>query len=210
MSRRNQEARCLTPRQLEILGQIRETRRRHGYSPTMQELADEFQINKVTVFEHVSALVKKGLLRRLPNKARSLEPTDLAESLDDVRPTVFALAGRIAAGYPVEAFEDTETIDLETLFTRPGNVYVLQVRGDSMIDEQIRDGDYVVVEDRKNPRNGETVVAYLERGEATLKRFYRQGKKVRLEPANAAFQPIVVDGREVDIQGIVIGVVRRC
>lgn len=196
----------MTPRQLEILKRIRDHQHSHGYSPTMQELADELDISKVTVFEHVDALVDKGMLRRLPHKARSLELTSSVR-LPDERPTLLPLMGRIAAGRPIEAVEDAESLDLEAIFAQRGETFVLEVTGDSMIDDQICDGDFVVVEKRKTANNGEIVVALLEDGEATLKRFYKERKRFRLQPANEAFEPIYVD--RLDIQGVVIGIVRR-
>ncbi len=209
-SRKRPVGRNLTPRQLQILTAIRDGSRSQGYSPTMQELADQIGISKVTVFEHVNALVKKGLLRRLPHKARSLEVTSLARFPDD-RPTRVPLAGRIAAGRPIEAIENLDTLDLEEVFASRRSVtsanFALKVMGDSMIDDHITDGDYVIVEPRKTPRDGEIVVALLEDGEATLKRFYHERGRIRLQPANAAYEPIYVD--HVDIQGVVVGVVRR-
>jgi repressor LexA len=198
--------RQLTPRQLEILRQIRDSQRTSGYSPTMQELADTLGISKVTVFEHVDALVRKGMLRRLPHRARSLELTGQARFPDE-RPTLLPLAGRIAAGKPIEAVEDNESLDLEAIFSARNEVFVLRVNGESMIDDHIRDGDYVVVERRTAARNGETVVALLDEGEATLKRFYKEKDRIRLQPANPAFEPIFVE--RCDIQGVVIGVVRK-
>jgi repressor LexA len=204
--KRSHESRTLTPRQLAILQFIRDYRRSHGYSPTMQEIADELGITKVTVFEHVGTLVGKGLLRRLPYKARSLELTANV-SLPDSRPTALPLLGRIAAGHPIEALENPETLDLEEIFTSKRETYVLRVNGDSMVDDHIRDGDYVIVERRERARNGETVVALLDDGEATLKRFYRDGKRIRLQPANPEFDPIYVN--RLDVQGVVIGVIRK-
>ena len=202
------ESRRLTPRQLEVLTLIRDGRRRDGYSPTMQELADHLGVSKVTVFEHVEALIEKGLLRRLPHRARSLEITPLAR-FPDRRPTLIPLAGRIAAGCPIEAIEDIESLDLESVFDSGHETFVLQVSGDSMIDEQIRDGDFVIVERRAQVRNGETVVALLAGGDATLKKFYRQGRRIRLQPANRRYKPILVRAGQVQVQGVVIGVVRR-
>ncbi len=201
-------ARRLTPRQLQILTFIRNFQRSQGYSPTMQELADELGITKVTIFEHVEALIAKGLLRRTRHKARSLELSPSAEFPDE-RPTLIPLAGRIAAGLPVDAIEDAESVDLETLFVSRHRRFVLEVQGQSMIDEQIRDGDLVVVEDRPNIRDGDTVVAVLPTGEATLKQFYREGDRVRLQPANPDFEPILVDENDLQVQGVVIGVIRR-
>jgi len=203
-----QESRRLTPRQLEILTLIRNTRRSLGYSPTMQEIADQLDVSKVTVFEHVGTLVRKGLLRRLPHKARSLELTESARFPDE-RPTAIPLAGRIAAGRPIEAIEDTEIVDLESMFSSRHQTFVLEVTGDSMIDEQIREGDLVVVEQRRDARDGETVVALLADGQATLKKLYRDGRRIRLQPANRKYKPISVSPGEVEVQGVVIGVVRR-
>jgi repressor LexA len=205
-TRQKHESRTLTPRQLAILRLIRDFKSSRGYSPTMQEVADELGVTKVTVFEHVGALVKKGLLRRLPYKARSLELTSHAV-FPESRPTALALLGRIAAGHPIEAVENPETLDLETVFASRNDTFVLRVSGDSMIDDHIRDGDYVVVEKRTEVRDGETVVALLEDGEATLKRFYREGDRIRLQPANPDFRPIYVD--HLDVQGVVVGVIRR-
>jgi repressor LexA len=196
----------VTPRQLEILRYIRRSRDRHGYSPTMQEIGDHLGLTKVTVFEHVGALERKGLLLRgAKYSARSLQVSPEFEFPEE-KPTRLPLVGRIAAGSPIEAIEDRETLDLEALFRRRGDVFVLRVTGDSMIDEHIRDGDYVVCERRSQPRNGETVVALLEDGEATLKRFYREKKRIRLQPANPGFKPIFA--RDVDVQGVVVGVIR--
>jgi repressor LexA len=196
----------LTRRQMQILTRIRDYQRSHGYSPTMQELADEFAISKVTVFEHIEGLIEKDLLRRSPHKARSLELTSSAQFPDD-RPTLIPMAGRIAAGVPIEAVEDTEVLDLEQLFDSPHERFVLQVEGESMIDEQIRPGDYVVIEKRDTVRDGDTVVALLPGGDATLKQFFREPDGIRLQPANPKFKPIRVS--EVDVQGVVIGVIRQ-
>jgi repressor LexA len=172
----------------------------------MQELANEFGVSKVTVFEHVAALHKKGCLRRSRHKARSLR---LSETFvfPDERPTRLPLAGVIAAGRPIEAIEEREVLDLEELFVSPNKTFVLRVRGDSMIEDQICDGDYVVCEQRATARDGETVVALLDDGEATLKRLYREHDGVRLQPANAKYTPIRT--RNVNIQGVVVGVIRR-
>jgi repressor LexA len=200
----------LTPKQLHVLRRIRDHRLAHGYSPTMQELADELGVSKVTIFEHVEALIRKGALLRQPNKARSLAVNRAVSLPDAERRTRLPLLGHIAAGHPIEAIEDRQYLDLDELFppTAPRGVgtFVLRVRGDSMIDEQIRDGDYVVVRERSSARSGETVVALLDNGEATLKKFYRDRGRIRLEPANPAYQPIWV--KECRIQGVVVGVIR--
>ena len=157
--------------------------------------------------EHVAGLEKKGFLRRSKHRARSLELTSRVEFPDE-SPTVLPLVGHIAAGAPIEAIENQETVDLEQLFSSRNGSFVLKVRGESMIDEQIRDGDLVVVERRETARDGETVVALLDNGEATLKKFYKEGRRIRLQPANPSFSPIYVEN--VRIQGVVIGVVRTC
>ena len=200
----------LTPKQQKILTLIRDSRLTRGFSPTMQELADELNVSKVTVFEHVEALIKKGALHRDANKARSLELTDDCLLPDEQRPTRLPLVGSIAAGAPIEAVEQREFIDLEDIFASPrssGDVFVLTVKGDSMIDEHIAEGDFVVCRKTTTARNGEMVVALLpDENEATLKRFYKERGRFRLQPANEKYEPIWVD--DVQIQGIVIGVIR--
>ncbi len=202
----------LTPKQLKILQLIRDYRIANGFSPTMQELADELGVSKVTVFEHVEALINKGALTREPNKARSLSIADDAVLPDEENTLRFPLVGKIAAGYPIEKFEDTDELNLEDLFgprvgQRAGS-FALRVDGESMKDEGILDGDYVLIERRDTARDGERVVALLPNGETTLKTLFRQPDgKIRLQPANDAFDPIVVD--DCKVQGVVIGVLRR-
>jgi repressor LexA len=197
----------ITPRQMEILTFIRDFRHANGYSPTLQEIGDSLGLTKVTVFEHAGALERKGLLLRgAKHSARSLRISSKV-TFPDERPTRIPLVGRIAAGVPIEAIEDVDAIDLEELFDRPADTFVLEVTGDSMIDDHICDGDLVVCERRNTARNGETVVALLPDGDATLKRLYRDKGRIRLQPANPAFEPIFVDN--VQIQGVVIGVLRR-
>jgi len=200
---------AVTPRQMEVLRFIKQYRQKLGYSPTMQEIGDALQLSKVTAFEHVGALEKKGLLVRGDrHKARSLQLSDdVSFPEDEHRPAQIPLAGRIAAGSPIEAIEQRESVDLEELFAGPRETFCLKVAGDSMIDEQIRDGDYVVCEKRSEARNGETVVALLDNGEATLKKFYREKGHIRLQPANTKYSPIIVD--RIDIQGVVVGVIRK-
>lgn len=198
----------LTPRQLDVLVAIRDYRYLNGVSPTMQELADQLGTSKVTIFEHVGALEKKGLLKRDKHKARSLEITSDDPLPDEERSTKLPLLGAIAAGSPIDAVENREELDLEQLYNRPNGVFVLKVRGDSMIEDHLCDGDYVVIERRANARNGEQVVALLDSGEATLKRFYKEGKNVRLQPANSTMQPRIIPADAVKVQGVVIGVLR--
>lgn len=201
----------LTPKQLKILQLIRDCRVRHGYSPTMQELADQIGVSKVTVFEHVEALIKKGALTRDPNKARSLSIADGVVVPDEGRPLRFPLVGKIAAGYPIEKVEDRDEIDLlDIVGPRPGRngaMFALRVQGESMKDEGILEGDYILVERADSASNGDRVVALLPNGETTLKTFYREGDKIRLQPANPEFQPIVV--KDCKVQGIVRSVLRR-
>ena len=198
----------LTPRQLDVVVAIRNYRHLHGMSPTMQELADQLGTSKVTIFEHVSALEKKRVLRRDKHMARSLELVNDDKLPDENRATKLPLLGNIAAGSPIEAVENREEIDLETLFHSSKGVYVLRVRGESMIEDHLCDGDFVVIERRETARNGEQVVALLDTGEATLKRFFKEGSKIRLQPANATMEPRIVDANRVRIQGVVIGVLR--
>jgi len=197
----------MTPRQLQVLRYIRDFRNQHGYSPTMQEIGDYLQLTKITAFEHVGALVRKGLLKRGSRyKARSLQVANDVEFADEA-PTKLPLVGRIVAGLPLEAIENRQVLDLETVFTSQHETYALQVAGESMIDDNIADGDYVICERRSDARDGEMVVALLPDGEATLKRLYHEKGKYRLQPANPKFKPLIVDN--VHVQGIVIGVIRK-
>jgi repressor LexA len=198
----------LTPRQLDVIVAIRNYRHLHGYAPTMQELADQLGTSKVTIFEHVGALERKRVLRRDKHKARSLEVIGEERLPDENRSTKLPLLGTIAAGSPIEAVENREEIDLEALFHSRSGVYVLRVRGESMIEDHLCDGDYVVIERRENAKNGEQVVALLDTGEATLKRFYREGSKIRLQPANNTMEPRIVEADRCRVQGVVIGVLR--
>ncbi len=198
----------VTPRQMEVLLFVRDYRARHGYSPTMQEIGNHLHVSRVTVFEHIGALEKKGLLRRgLKHSARSLQLSDDVVFPDSRRPGQFPLAGRIAAGEPIEAVQENETLDLEEMFATSGETFCLRVTGQSMIDEQIRDGDYVICRRSREAADGETVVALLDNGEATLKKLYRETDGIRLQPANPEFSPIYADN--VSIQGVVIGVIRK-
>ena len=200
----------LTPKQLKILQLIRDSRIRRGYSPTMQELADEIGVSKVTVFEHVEALIKKGALTREPNKARSLSIAEGVSVPDESRPLRYPLVGKIAAGYPIEKVADQDEVDLgELLGPRIGHAestFALKVDGDSMKDEGIIDGDFVLVERTEVANNGDRVVALLPDGQTTLKTFFKEDDHIRLQPANDSFEPIRV--KFCQVQGIVRGVVR--
>ena len=201
----------LTPKQLRILALIRDWRVRRGYSPTMQELADEIGVSKVTVFEHVEALIKKGALVREANKARSLSIADGVAVPDESRPMRFPLVGKIAAGYPIEKVAENDEIDVMGIVgPRPGrtaSTFALKVQGDSMKDEGILDGDFILVERTDSAGNGDRVVALLPDGQTTLKTFYKEADHIRLQPANPSFAPIIV--RDCKIQGVVRGVIRK-
>jgi len=204
--RQTRPNRPATPRQAEILTYVRDYTHKNGYSPTYDEIAARFGISKVTVFEHLTTLEERGLVHREKHKARSLRLASHLQLPDD-RPTCLPLVGRIAAGAPIEAIEDREIIDLESLFSSEHGLFVLEVKGDSMIDDHIAEGDLVVAERRTTPANGEMVVALVEGSEATLKRFYREKGRIRLQPANPSYKPIYATN--VQIQGVVIGVIRR-
>ncbi|MEZ6241936.1 MAG: transcriptional repressor LexA [Phycisphaerales bacterium] len=201
----------LTPKQLRILQLIRDSRIRRGYSPTMQELADEIGVSKVTVFEHVEALIKKGALVREPNKARSLSIAEGIAVPDESRPLRYPLVGKIAAGNPIEKVEDIDEIDigdfLGTASDKGDSMFALKVDGDSMRDEGILNGDIILLERAQVAHNGDRVVALLEDGQTTLKTFYKESDHIRLQPANPDYEPIRV--KFCQVQGIVKGVVRK-
>lgn len=200
----------LTPKQLRILQLIRDWRVRRGYSPTMQELADEIGVSKVTVFEHVEALIKKGALIREANKARSLSIAEGIAVPDESRPLRFPLVGKIAAGNPIERVADMDEIDLSEIIAGGrgrDSTFALKVEGDSMRDEGILDGDFVLIERTQVAQNGDRVVALLPDGSTTLKTFFKEDDHIRLQPANPSFDPIRV--KFCQVQGVVKGVVRR-
>jgi repressor LexA len=195
----------LTKRQRQILEFYRAYTAAHALSPTLEEVAQHFGVNKVTIFGHVSELERKGVLSRSGKRiSRGLQLTDQSEDL--ARPSVQIL-GQIAAGSPIQAVEDPEELTWGDLIPDDRSVYALRVRGDSMIEDGIHDGDIVLVEGRQEARNGEMVVAILEDEETTLKRLYKEKKGYRLQPANSSMDPIYVD--DLQIRGVVIGVVRR-
>jgi repressor LexA len=200
---------ALTRRQREVVDVIREFIATNGYSPSLEEIGRALGLSSVaTVHKHVSHLVEKGLVRRKWNQNRSIELAE--DDTQDDRTVAVPLLGTIAAGQPLEAVEDRESVDLpRELLGRRDRVYALRVRGESMIDEQIRDGDLVVIEERQDARDGETVVALIEGSDATLKRFYREGSVVRLQPANREMAPIRVPAESVRVQGVVVGLMRQ-
>src|SRR6202171_2174142 len=204
---------AITRRQHELYDFISRFVAEKQYSPSFEEIKEGMGLSSLaTVHKHVSNLEKKGLLTRDYNRSRSIDllppkgRLKLAMSVNTGM--VLPLLGRIAAGQPIEAIERPETISLAD-FVRSKEAFVLEVSGNSMEDEAILDGDYVLVEKTKVAHNGDIVVALVGGPDATLKRFYREGEKIRLQPSNAKMKPIIVPAADVQIQGRVIGVLRR-
>jgi repressor LexA len=205
----------LTPRQLELLRMIAEYQQSRCYSPTLAEMATTLNISRSTVFEHISELRGKGLLSGSPNKARSLKASSKALELlsrclepdFDCRSEGIPLAGRVAAGLPLEAVENTESLSLNSCFGTGEDIFALEVNGESMIDENIHPGDYVICRRCSTAHDGQLVVAIVDEENATLKRFYKEKKQVRLEPANDNFQPIY--SKNCRIEAVVIGLVKK-
>jgi len=198
----------LTRRQKEILDFLDKHISRKGYAPTIEEIGEHFGLSSLaTVHKHLSNLQEKGLIRRDWNRSRALE---LVATQVAVKAVELPLLGRVAAGSPIEAITASETIFVPEDMVGRRDTYVLQVKGDSMIDEQIRDGDFVIVENRKHANDGEMVIALVDGDSATLKKLYREGGgMVRLQPANARLKPLVIDQDRLRIQGVVIGVLRK-
>ena len=204
---------AITRRQREVYDFISGFVQSHGYSPSFEEIGEGLGLSSLaTVHKHISNLEKKGLLRRDYNRSRSIDVLPprgrMKQSLGMPHSNSLPLMGRIAAGKPIEAIENPASISLAE-FTSSKDVFVLEVTGESMQDEHIVSGDYVLVEKTSTARNGEIVVALVEGSEATLKRFYLEGDRVRLQPANATMQPIIVPAHSVQVQGRVIGVLRK-
>jgi repressor LexA len=202
---------ALTKRQRQVYDFIADFVARQAYSPSFEEIGAGLGLSSLaTVHKHICNLEEKGLLKRDFNRSRSI---DLLPVKTRARPVAAAslelpLLGRIAAGRPLEQLENPGTISLADL-TRSRDVFVLQVSGDSMQDEHIVDGDYVLVEKLPSARDGEIVVALIGGSETTLKRLYREGEQIRLQPSNANMQPILVPAAQVQVQGRVIGVLRK-
>jgi repressor LexA len=199
----------LTKRQREILNYLTAYTEQNGYAPSFEEIAETFQYSSLaTVHEHLTNLQRKGYIRRGYNESRSIDimPTEAAP-----RAIELPLLGAVAAGYPIEALTTGETVTVpDALVGRTGRHYVLRVRGMSMIDEQIRDGDFVIVNDRDRADNGEMVIALIDGSAATVKKYYRERDgRVRLQPANEAVTPMIVNENDLRIQGVVVGVLRR-
>jgi repressor LexA len=197
----------LTERQRDILDFIRKHSRAHGVAPTHREICEAFGYSSYgTVYKHLTLLEKKGLIRRDSNQKRGVElvEDDRAEAGTRALP----LLGHIAAGLPLEVTQGDEMVMVPDALTSRGENFVLKVRGDSMIDDGVLDGDLVIIERRATANNGEMVVAMVA-GEVTLKRFYRDKDRVRLQPANEHMAPIYARAADVVIQGIVVGLMRR-
>jgi repressor LexA len=199
----------LTKRQREILNYLTLYSEQNGYAPSFEEIAEKFSYSSLaTVHEHLSNLERKGFIKRSYNESRAIEilPSDLMPKAIEL-----PLLGAVAAGVPIEAIMHQESIAVPDSFVqRGGNHYVLKVRGNSMIEEQIRDGDFVVVNERQRADNGEMVIAMLHGTSATVKKFYREKDgRIRLQPANETMEPLYVHENDISIQGIVVGVMRR-
>lgn len=210
----------LPPRQKDVVNQIICLTEEHGYPPTLAELALALGLrNRMTVHQHVAALKKKGLVHWEPGLNRSLkvvgaahdfvQQRTLAGIAADARPNGLPLVGQIAAGSPIDALQTDEYLEIDKRYTDEG-CYALKVKGDSMIEDGIYDGDFVIIKPNPSPRNGEVVVALLEDGSATLKRFFKEKNGFRLQPANSQMQPIIVDGsNDIQVRGTVVALFRK-
>ncbi|HEX2331187.1 MAG TPA: transcriptional repressor LexA [Candidatus Angelobacter sp.] len=206
---------AITKRQREVYDYIHDFVVKNGYSPSFEEIGQGLGLSSLaTVHKHVTNLEKKGLLKRDYNRSRSIDVLPIrglfrrAPQKSTGGDISLPLMGRIAAGQPIEAVENPESISLGDI-TRSKDVFVLQVKGESMKDEHIVDGDYVLVEKGNTARDGEIVVALVEGSDATLKRIFKEGANVRLQPSNAAMKPIMAPAKAVQVQGRVIGVLRK-
>ena len=197
----------LTKRQREILDYLNEFIQDHGYAPSLEEIGRRFGLSSLaTVHKHLTNLQEKGFIKRSWNRSRSVE---LVPTRTGGRALELPLLGYVAAGVPIEAIAGSETIAVPEDLAGKRDTYVLRVKGDSMIDEQIRDGDFVIVEDRKTAENGEMVIALIGGSDVTLKKFYRESNRIRLQPANPAMQPLILEPGQVQVQGVVVGVMRK-
>jgi repressor LexA len=197
---------AVTRRQKEVLDFLSSFVERNGYSPSFEEIARGLKLNSLaTVHKHINNLQNKGLLQRAHNRSRSI---DVLPAKSKAKSERLPLLGRIAAGMPVESIATTESISMGDI-TGNREVFALQVRGESMRDEHIIDGDYVIIESTQTARQGEIVVALVDGAETTLKRYYREGDRIRLQPSNSEMEPIYVAASSMAIQGRVLGVLRR-
>ncbi|MEO8634073.1 MAG: transcriptional repressor LexA [Gemmatimonadales bacterium] len=200
---------ALTKRQSEILNYLQEHIRERGYAPSFEEIAEQFSFQSLaTVHEHLTNLERKGYIHRTHNESRAIE---VLPPKGTTGATEIPLLGRVAAGAPIESIASGETLAVpDALLPRRGPNYALKVQGESMIDDHIIDGDFVVVNGRQAAENGEMVIAMINGSEATVKRYYREpGGWIRLQPANPTMQPMRFQERDVLIQGVVVGVIRK-
>jgi len=202
----------LYKKQKQILDFISQYIQINGYSPTLQEIADSMGLSSLaTVHEHLQALERKNIIKRYDGAVRGIEIVDRSVNAN-LSAVELPLIGYIAAGEPIEAIENDLTTVLVSsdMVSKSKRCFVLQVKGSSMIDEGIMDGDYVVLKQQETAENGQIVVALIDEGFATLKKFYREKNgKIRLQPANEKMDPIIVESTQVKIQGVVTGIVRR-
>jgi len=197
----------LTKRQKQILDYLRDFIEKNGYAPSLIEISKHFNLNSIsTIHKHLIHLEEKGLIRRHWNRARAIE---VVSSQPNPEARDVPLAGLISAGQPIEAVRANELVAVPEDMIGHRDVYVLKVKGESMVDEQVREGDYVVVESRAEARNGEMVVALLDGENATLKKYYREKEEIRLQPAHPTMKPIYVKENDLKIQGVVIGLLRK-
>lgn len=201
----------LTKRQKEVYDFVSQFIELHGYAPSYREIAAYFKYGSVaTVAEHIESLVGKGMLQKSDNEARSIQLVE-AKEVNISSSIKLPILGLVAAGQPIETLgTHPETLEVPPFMVGRRNSYVLQVKGDSMIDEGIHTGDYVVVTEKPTPSNGEMVIALINGGEATLKRYYKEKGHIRLQPSNVAMEPIIIEpGTPIEIQGVVIGLIRK-
>jgi repressor LexA len=208
----------LTPRQFQLLKMVAGFCRNQCYSPTLGEMASELGLSRSTIFEHIAELRRKGLLCGSPNRARSLTLSSRAHALLSQRAerncvfssdesSAIPLAGTVAAGVPLEAVENIESLSLSGCFGTGDDIFALEARGQSMVNEDIREGDFVICRPSSTAADGQLVIAIVDGENATLKRFYREPERARLEPANDDYQPIYSDNCR--IEAVVIGLVRK-
>jgi len=202
----------LTKKQRKTLDFVTTFIEQKGYSPSYREIANGLKLSSVaTVAQHIDTLVEKGFLEKGNNSARSLIPVHEVESYINKPGIGLPILGLIAAGSPIETIAGhKETLEVPAFMVGTKNSYVLQVKGQSMIEDGIHDGDYVVIQEKEVPSNGDTVVALINDGEATLKKYYKEGSRIRLQPANSSMEPIYVEASTpIKIQGVLIGLIRK-
>lgn len=203
---------ALTKKQRKTLDFITTFIEQKGYSPSYREIANGLKLNSVaTVAQHIDTLVEKGFLEKGSNSARSLIPVDEVEASINEPGVGLPILGLIAAGSPIETISGhKETLEVPGFMVGSKNSYVLQVKGQSMIEDGINDGDYVVIQEKEVPSNGDTVVALINGGDATLKRYYKEKDHIRLQPANSTMEPIIIKpGTPIKVQGVLIGLIRK-